>query len=136
MKTIIHHVMIKAPAGAVHEAITTPEGLARWWTPRVSKEGDVIKFHFDENMRPHMKVKKNNDTHVTWQCISGHDNWQDDTFTFDLHEADGVTHLMFRQHYTIEHPDEVFGMYNFVWGNYMDSLREYCETGIGKPFQG
>lgn len=136
MKTIIHHVVIKTAASNVHKAIVTPDGLSKWWTTKVSKDADVLKFHFMEGMGPHMKIVKNDDgSHVTWKCIGGHDNWQDDTFTFDLNEEDGVTHLMFRQHYTTEMPDEVYGMYNYNWGYYMDSLREYCENGTGKPFE-
>lgn len=135
MKTIIHHVMIKAPVAKVHEALVTPRELSSWWTTNVSKDGDVLEFYFMDGMGPHMKIVKNNDAHVTWRCIDGHDNWQDDAFTFDLNEAEGVTHLMFRQHYTVEQPDEVYGMYNYNWGFYMDSLREYCENGTGRPFQ-
>ena len=28
-----------------------------------------------------------------------------------------------------------YGIYNFNWGCYLESLRLYCETGTGKPFQ-
>jgi uncharacterized protein YndB with AHSA1/START domain len=135
MKTIIHHVAIKAPATEVHDAIVSPEGLANWWTTDVSQDADVLKLHFMEGMGPHMKIVKNDKSQVTWRCIGGHDNWQDNTFTFDLNHEEGMTHLMFRQHYTVEMPDEVYGTYNYNWGYYLDSLRQYCEEGTGKPFE-
>jgi hypothetical protein len=30
--------------------------------------------------------------------------------------------------------EESFGVYNFNWAYYLESLRKYCETGTGAPF--
>ena len=41
---------------------------------------------------------------------------------------------MFAQDYARELSDEVYGIYNFNWGYYLNSLKQYCEKGVGVPF--
>jgi hypothetical protein len=41
---------------------------------------------------------------------------------------------MFIQSYSRELDDVQYGIYNFNWGFYLDSLRMYCEEAKGKPF--
>ena len=43
--------------------------------------------------------------------------------------------LVFRQGYGTQIDEESYGVYNFNWGYYLESLRSYCESGTGKPFQ-
>jgi hypothetical protein len=63
------------------------------------------------------------------------EQWADNTFAFTLAGADGGTHIDFRQHYANELSDDDYGTYNYNWGYYLESLRQYLETGTGKPFQ-
>ena len=44
------------------------------------------------------------------------------------------TQLTFTQDYARELSDEVYGIYNYNWGYYLESLKQYCETGRGKPY--
>src|SRR5512139_1531515 len=49
MVDIIHRIGIRAPATQVYEALTTLEGLARWWTDEVrgdARVGGRIEFYF------------------------------------------------------------------------------------------
>ena len=41
---------------------------------------------------------------------------------------------MFSQDYARELSDEVYGIYNFNWGYYLNSLKLLCEKGSGVPF--
>jgi hypothetical protein len=75
------------------------------------------------------------DKEVNWQCVSGHDPWHESTVTFGLEGGNGSTQLTFVQTYAEEMSEEAYGRYNFTWGYYLDSLRQFCETGRGKPFQ-
>ena len=138
MKKILHVVEIKAPKAKVFEAITTQTGLSNWWTTQVSVEageGGLVDFHFMEGFNPDMKVTKlAPESSVHWLCVGGHDNWLDNTFSFELMAQDDKTMLMFTQNYATELDDMVYGTYNYNWGYYLDSLRTYCETGSGKPF--
>jgi hypothetical protein len=49
-------------------------------------------------------------------------------------DDDGQTRLRFWQDYAVELDDDAYGIYNFNWGYYLESLRLYCTTGMGQPF--
>ena len=138
MKQIIHAVHIHAAPPDVFQALTTAEGLRQWWTTQVQaeeREGGVISFTFAADFHPRMKqTRLDLDLRVEWLCVSGHPNWQDNTFTFALEDRKGETLLMFSQGYARELSDEVYGIYNFNWGYYLNSLKLLCEKGAGVPF--
>ena len=138
MKKILHVVTIKSPRETVYKAITMQKGLASWWSTKVTVEngvGGVADFTFGGDFNPDMKVTKLEDNKaVHWMCVSGHDNWQDNTFSFELSDTEEGTMLMFTQIYAQELDDVTYGVYNYNWGYYLDSLREYLEDGKGKPY--
>jgi len=72
---------------------------------------------------------------LVWRCVAGHDPWKDGTFRFQLvGSEDGRTRLRFWQDYAVELDDDSYGIYNFNWGYYLESLRLFSTTGTGKPF--
>src|ERR1051326_9535549 len=103
MKKIIHFFRVHAAPEEVYRALTTDEGLAGWWSTSVrleSEVGGIIHFHFAGDFNPEMKVTRlDSNRKVEWQCVAGHDNWQDNTFAFDLREANTETDVMFVQLY-------------------------------------
>jgi uncharacterized protein YndB with AHSA1/START domain len=139
MKTIIHVLNINKSTNQVYEAIATAKGLSKWWSKQVTSEeqvGDIVDFTFRGDFNPDMKITSMTPSReVRWKCVAGHDKWQDNTFAFELGESDGFTQLKFTQLYAKELSDEDYGTYNFNWGYYLQSLKEYCETGQGKPFE-
>jgi len=139
MKTILHVFDVNAPRDKVFKAITTQEGLSNWWTTDVSVDpgvGSIIDFQFGGDFNPDMKVTRlEQDQVVHWICVDGHDNWQDNTFKFQMKDVAGKTRVIFTQDYARELSDDDYGIYNFNWGYYMESLRLYCEQGEGKPFK-
>lgn len=138
MKTIIHTVHVHTPRAVVYRALTTEGGVTGWWTTKATLEpgvDGVIRFVFMDVFSPHMKqVALVDGERVEWRCVAGHDNWQDNTFTFLLRDADGETSLRFVQQYAQELDDDTYGTYNFNWGYYLNSLKQYCEKGVGTPF--
>ena len=126
-----------APAD-VYTAITTVAGLRGWWTTRVDGDewqGGVIRFTFAGDFHPQMEQSRLVPARrVEWRCVGGHANWQDNGFTFALDERKGETMLLFSQDYARELSDGVYGIYNFNWGCYLNSLKLVCETGRGVPF--
>jgi hypothetical protein len=46
----------------------------------------------------------------------------------------GRTRLRFWQEYAVELSHDAYGIYEFNWGDYLESLRLLCTTGAGKPF--
>lgn len=138
MKTILHYLNISAPASVVFTALTTEEGLVGWWstTVRIDRDGDdIVDFTFMEGFNPDMRVDATErESLVRWTCIGGHENWLDNTFSFDLRPEGDATRLMFTQHYARELSDEVYGEYNYNWAYYLRSLKLLCESGEGTPF--
>jgi uncharacterized protein YndB with AHSA1/START domain len=141
MKTIHHVLDIDVDIPAVWAALTTSTGLAGWWSPRVNVEetdtGPRVSFVFDGDFNPVMEVTDVEEgRRLVWRCIGGHDNWQDNTFTFELAGlANGRTRLRFTQDYATELSDDDYGIYNFNWGYYLESLRLLLTTGTGQPYQ-
>ena len=139
MKTIVHVVDIKAPRDKVYAALTTQQGLSNWWTKEVStegKEGGDIDFTFLGDFNPKMRITQLREPDlVAWKCVAGHDNWQDNTFLFELRASGNGTSLRFTQEYAKELELDVYGTYNFNWGYYLDSLAMLVEKGKGKPFE-
>lgn len=141
MKTIHHVVDVDAPSRELFAAITTQDGLAGWWTTKVdaptAETGALINFTFAGDFNPTMEiVRVDQPVLVEWKCVSGHDPWLDNTFKFDIGALDGGNRrLRFWQHYATELEDDDYGIYNYNWGYYLQSLYELVTTGEGKPFK-
>jgi uncharacterized protein YndB with AHSA1/START domain len=139
MKTIHHVVDIEAEPGAAWSAITEESGLASWWSTQVSAPppavGAVISFTFRGDFNPEMQITKLvPGAELAWKCVGGHDNWADSTFRFTLERTgERAMRLRFWQEYATELNDDYYGVYNFNWGYFMESLRAYCVTGKGTP---
>ena len=136
MASIKHLFHIDAPRQKVYEAISTIEGLKNWWTRQTtggSQPGDVIAFRFGE---PGMDFKVSGlkkDVEVSWECVAGFDDWIGTTITFQLDENDSKTRVRF-SHDGWKITNDHYAGCNFSWGRYMESLRQYCQTGEGAPF--
>lgn len=139
MKTIHHLVDIAAPREDVYAALTTRDGLASWWSTAVETDGEVggiVDFTFEDGFNPDMRITELTAPEtVRWECVGGHEPWADNRFDFELESTATGTRVRFWQHYAQELPDDAYGIYNFSWGYYLDSLRQLCQTGSGKPFQ-
>jgi uncharacterized protein YndB with AHSA1/START domain len=138
VKTIHHVFDIGAPQAEVFGALSTGEGLASWWTSEVEADtavGGHVRFTFSDDFNPEMRIEElASPSRVQWVCVGGHDPWLDNRFDFELTATDTGTRMRFWQHYTRELSDDAYGVYNFNWGYYLESLRLRCETGTGKPY--
>jgi len=139
VKTIHHVFDTTAPRETVYAALTTTEGLSGWWTTIVKAEaavGTVVSLTFAGDFNPEMRVTAlEPPALVRWECVGGHEAWAQNTFRFELADKAGGTTVRFWQDYARELSDDAYGTYNYNWGYYLESLRQYCETGVGKPFQ-
>src|SRR6185437_7291354 len=119
-------------ASKVWAAITEQRGLAGWWSTRVQAPaaavGSRVEFTFMDGFNPVMEIAKAEpNVELEWRCVGGHDPWNDNTFRFLLSALDdGRTRLRFWQDYAVELADDAYGIYNFNWGYYMDSLLQFC----------
>lgn len=139
--TICHLLEIAAPPETVFGAVTTADGLSRWWTTGVSgdpaRAGGLIRFAFRGPFNPVMRVTGfESPARVEWQGAGDHDAWGSQTgIEFGLRPAGSGTMVSFLHVLGPEADRETAASANFNWGYYLDSLRMFCETGNGKPFQ-
>ena len=137
----IHHVLdVASPVSSVWPALTEKDGLSQWWSTQVvagpPSIGTLIHFTFGGDFNPVMEITDLEERHcLGWRCIDGHANWNDNNFTFELvPRDDNMCRLRFTQDYAVELSDDDYGIYNFNWGYYLESLRLFCTTGQGKPY--
>jgi uncharacterized protein YndB with AHSA1/START domain len=134
IKNLFH---IASPKEKVYNAISTIDGLSNWWTTQTSgesKDGEVIHFRFGDLGRADMKVTglQPNEL-VSWECVGGPDDWIGNAFTFKLDDNDGKTRVRF-EHAGWKEAGDHYASCAFSWGRYMESLRQYCQTGTGEAF--
>jgi uncharacterized protein YndB with AHSA1/START domain len=140
MKTIHHVVDFGRGRADVYQAVATETGLRHWWSTVVTATSEApggrIDFTFAGDFNPVMEITEAQPgTRVVWRCVAGHAPWADNTFRFELGDHAGGSRLRFWQEYATELDDDSYGTYNFNWGYYLESLRRYCETGTGTPFE-
>lgn len=141
MVDIIHRIGIKSPAAQVYKALTSLEGLSRWWTEEVEGDGRIggrIEFCFrsetgDVKGRMGMEVQElTPPTGVRWRCIDGPEEWVGTNITFQLSQQDDQTIVLFG-HRDWREAVEFTSHCSMKWAVFLLSLREYVETGKGKP---
>src|SRR4051812_11666987 len=137
MAAIKHLFHINAPRQNVYSALTQIEGLSNWWTTETSgesKAGGVVEFRFSTFGVNKMLVKelKENET-VAWQCVDGPPEWIGNRISFKLDDNAGKTRVRF-VHDDWKEANDFYASCCFSWGRYMESLRQFCQTGIGEAF--
>jgi uncharacterized protein YndB with AHSA1/START domain len=138
MTAIKHLLVIKSSPEKIYSAITTNEGTAKWWTEQSeigNKVGDINIFDFGDryhnemiiiNLIPNKKVE--------WECLVGDKEWIGTKLIFEIEEKDKNSVLKFT-HVNWREETDFFASCNYHWGYYMRSLKQFCETGKGNPFQ-
>jgi len=137
MPSIKHYLLIKGSWESVQCAITKTGGLRGWWTVEAKadeKIGGTAEFIFGDRYFNKMKITNlEPDNKLEWECLEGDKEWIGTTFLFDLEEKDGSTILRF-SHNNWKEETDFFASCNYNWGYYLRSLKQYCETGEGTPF--
>lgn len=135
--SIKHLFHINASKEKVFEALSTVSGITNWWTTKTSGNagiGGVIQFSFGDMKGPDMKVIESKaGEKITWECIASPHNWLGHQFTFSLDENEGKTRVRF-YHDGWNEQDDYYAACSFSWGRYLESLRQYCQTGKGGAF--
>jgi uncharacterized protein YndB with AHSA1/START domain len=141
MFDIIHRIGIKSPATQAYEALTTLEGLAQWWTDEVRGDGRIggkIEFYFRSETgelkgKIVMEVQAlDAPKEVRWRCVEGPAEWVGTDINFQLSEQDDQTIVLFG-HRNWREAVEFMSHCSMKWATFLLSLREYVETGKGKP---
>ena len=131
MPDILHRVGINAQPDRVFQALTTIDGLRRWWAEETTgnaSPGGTIDFIFTQ-----MKViEAAPGQRVLWHCIKGPAEWIDTDVSFDLTWKDGQTFVLFK-HAGWKQPVEFMHHCSTKWGTFLLSLRDMLEKSAGHP---
>jgi uncharacterized protein YndB with AHSA1/START domain len=137
MAEIFHYIKINTATKTVYRALTKQEGLASWWTKDVTAEpkiGSIAEFVFGAHYHDKMRILSLiPNTLVEWECLAGDKEWVGTRLRFDLESHPEHTVLRFK-HMNWQEVTDFFAQCNTIWGSYMISLKNYCETGKGNPF--
>ena len=138
MAAIKHLLVINSSPEEIYSAITTKEGVANWWTEETeigNKIGEINIFDFGDRYHNEMKILKLiPNKKVEWECLEGDKEWIGTKLIFEIEEKDNNSVLKFT-HGNWKEETDFFASCNYHWGYYMRSLKLYCETGKGNPFQ-
>lgn len=136
-REIWHEIHIKAPPHSVYQALTNVEKLARWWTTDVrgnSSVGNNIEFWFYNHFASEMTVTHlKTDALVRWKVTErGFKEWIGTEISFKLFRR-GKTTVLHLRHSKWNEKAKMFPECSMHWAIYLLSLKEYVETGRGRP---
>lgn len=137
MHEIRHRIGIACSPDAVYTALTTDNGLSRWWTTDTSGAGgigSVIKFRFNGTGSDFEVIELQTDSIVRWRH-SGEipEAWIGTEVSFHLESSGSQTYVQFL-HSNWKEPSEFMGHCSTKWAVFLLSLKEAIETGSGRPY--
>lgn len=144
MPDIAHRIGVKASTEALFAAAATPEGIAGWWTesttavPGPEGKPETLDVRF---LTPAGKeiggmafqvVEAVPGRKVVWRFTAGPEEWIGTEAVFEISAGEGMTVVIFRHRGWKEQVD-FMAHCSMKWAVFLLSLRDYCETGKGKP---
>jgi uncharacterized protein YndB with AHSA1/START domain len=135
MVDILHRVGIRASRDAVYRALTTPSGLAAWWTSETRGDGTaggVLEFRFEPGGFDMKVLETEPDERVLWEVIDGPEEWIGTQISWDLRTDGDFTIVMFGHRGWLE-PVEFMHHCSTKWATFLMSLKVFLETGTGAP---
>ncbi|HSJ65273.1 MAG TPA: SRPBCC domain-containing protein [Gemmatimonadaceae bacterium] len=135
MADILHRVGIKSSLDDVYRALTTPEGLAAWWTNDTQGDGNVggvLRFRFGAGGFDMKVLELHPARRVLWQVIDGPAEWIDTRVSWELKQEGDYAIILFT-HQGWREPVEFMHHCSTKWGMFLMSLKSFLETGTGTP---
>lgn len=139
MADILHRISIDAAPERVHELITSPDGIERWWTGHtVGGEGGggrKLEFFFGgSDPAAVAEVTEDGPDRIVWHFIDGPPDWLDTDVTFTVRPTEeGNTTLLF-SHARWRDPNEFMANCSSEWAAYLIGLKAGLEGGSFTPF--
>jgi uncharacterized protein YndB with AHSA1/START domain len=136
MVDILHRVGMKsASPDEVYAALTTIDGLSRWWatdTKGQTEVGGVLEFRFEPGGIDMKVLELDPAEGVLWEVVDGPAEWIGTTVRWTLKQADDYTIVLFA-HEGWKEPVEFMYHCSTKWATFLVSLKQLVETGIGAP---
>jgi uncharacterized protein YndB with AHSA1/START domain len=136
-REIWHEILINASPRELFEAVTDVNKLAHWWTTDTrgeSRVGSKLEFWFSGFCGAVMEVTAlEPDEVVRWHVVGGGStDWADTQVEFRILRNHDQTFLHFRHSNWCEHA-HYFPHCSLGWAIFLLSLKEFVETGKGRP---
>jgi uncharacterized protein YndB with AHSA1/START domain len=135
MVDILHRVGITASRDAVYRALTTPDGLAAWWTEDTrgdASAGGVLEFRFEPGGFDMKVLETQPAERVLWEVIDGPEEWIGTRISWDLRTEGDFTIVVFA-HRGWREPVEFMHHCSTKWATFLMSLKSLLEKGAGAP---
>jgi hypothetical protein len=135
MATIYHQIGVNVEVNKAYKAISTLQGLSSWWTKTTgkTKQGDKLKFHFNEHTIEMTIEELIPDKKVVWQCTEKEGEWKDTIIIFDLVTTANQVFINF-SHSNWAAQTDLCSHCSTKWAVFLLSLKDYLEQGKGHPF--
>ncbi|WP_281556188.1 SRPBCC domain-containing protein [Thalassomonas sp. RHCl1] len=137
MAKVKHQVGIDGTIEQVFSTLTTNEGFAGWWasSATISPEiGGKIALTFDNLTTLYFEYQDILENEkVAILCTGGTGAWQDSELLFELVQASDQVYLTLTHTNEASSEDE-FLYFSTKWTCYLLSLRDFVETGRGRPY--
>lgn len=136
---ITHSARIAASRSSLVRTLTTREGIGGWYTPATTAEatiGAIVECTFNNYGSLQFRVDELDPARrISWTVVKGPPEWIDTTiaFTFTAREDEDAIDLEFRHAGLPRHYSE-HSAFNYLWGEYVRSIKMHAETGVGEPF--
>lgn len=138
MAEIVQELMLEATPEHVFHALTTPEGIAGWWSNRVTAEpvvGALTEVRFESGVFQLEMTDLEVGKQVHWRVRRSPHDWEGSTITWDLTPISQGTRLLFGQHdLTVGATGYSIEQTRAGWEYFLVSLKSYLETGKGTPY--
>jgi uncharacterized protein YndB with AHSA1/START domain len=159
MPNIHHELFIAATAEKVYAALTSQAGLSAWWTPDTkanAKTHSVSRFSFGADYFKEMEITALKPLqYVEWLCVAGAAEWIGTSISFTIEPGTKDSILMAHpeikdqlqqsnmqnngtvltlRHNNWRNDTPMLAECNYTWGQFLGSLKLFCESDRGKPW--
>lgn len=133
MHQIEHLLHINAPLNKVYEAIKDVENIKHWYTTDIVDNLDNTKTFKWGEMFLIAKCNEIQNEKITWEFLESSMPIESLFMTYELSENEGKTRVRFTYGNFSEKSD-FYANQNFSSAKYLESLRQFCQTGNGEAF--
>lgn len=142
-------IQLSAPAATVYAALTTPAGIAGWWTRDCTvgtAAGETVTVRFGTTYKVLRIERLEPLREVGWRCIDSYlhvpgiidakDEWKDHELIFRLREHSATATTLAFDHIGLNPSVACYDICTGGWAQFLSSLQAYVQTGTGRPYSG
>ena len=131
--TIDHLMHINAPISKVFKAISEANNIKQWYTTDVVENEDKTKTFKWGEMFLIIKCTEIENKKITWEFLESSMPIESLYMTYELSENEGKTRVKF-SYGNFSEKSDFYANQNFSSAKYLESLRQFCQTGNGEAF--